>query len=72
MELQLDEPMIVARTTDAVLLVGRANLGQDNPPSQLWRAGSGYGRKQPLQVWFKFVDGLTDVQPPEAWTVPAP
>ena len=67
-ELQIENPMLVARDGETVLLMSRGDLGKPNAPAQTWSPDNGYGRVQPLQVWFKFLE-LTDVNPPEPWTM---
>ena len=73
MELRLTNPVIVARSGDAVLLVSE---GEDpramSTLGQMWDPRDGYGEPNPVQVHLKFLYYIEEVDPPEPWQEPPP
>lgn len=71
MELRLTDPVVVARGTGLVLLANGDVADDDNTDAQTWTAEDGYSDVKPLQVFFKFLYYIEQVDPPEPWTEPA-
>lgn len=71
MALTITKAVVIARDTDAVLLVSADDLGNPMAPAQTWAPGEGYSDVKPLGVWLKFLYYLAEVNPPEKWIEPA-
>ncbi len=72
MPLELTDPTLVARDGDDHLIA--AGDYRENPMtnSQLWSKERGYSEVKALQVWFKWLPYLEEVNPPQPWTEPTP
>lgn len=71
--LEIANPVIVARSGDAVVLMpAGANPQAPQTQGQVWTPGDGYSRLEPLQVHLKFLYYLEEVNPPQPWQEPAP
>lgn len=71
MELRLTDPVIVARGSGRVLLANGDVANNDNTDAQTWTAEDGYSQVRPLQVWFKFLYYIEEVNPPQPWQEPS-
>ncbi len=70
MELQLADPVVVARSGKLTLIANGDVLTNKNTDAQTWEDGVGYSRVRTLQLWLKFLYNLEEVSPPEPWIAP--
>lgn len=69
--LQIDKPVVVARSGNAVLLMAAGGNPADMGTfGQLWSPDGGYSELRPLQVHLKFLYYVEAVNPPQPWQEP--
>jgi hypothetical protein len=69
--MKLTNPTLVARDGDDYLIASGDYRQNSMTDSQLWSRERGYSDVKPLQVWFKWLPYLEEVNP-RPWVEPAP